>query len=76
MFPKNKKANLTLREEEVFRDAAKILANVGSNAINLLITNGEWIEIDYEQHQKDASERSASVGSSGDKGASQGRRNR
>jgi hypothetical protein len=76
IFPKSRKANLSSHEETVFRDAAKVLANVGDEHITVLIDTGEWIEIDYDKHQKDISERSASISPSGHEGPPQGRRNR
>jgi hypothetical protein len=76
IFPKSRKANLSSYEETVLRDAAKVLANIGDVHIPALIDTGEWIEIDYEKYQKDISERSASIGPSGDEGPPQGRRHR
>lgn len=76
IFPKNQKANLTPHEEETFRDAAKHLANIGDDAIEKLVSIGEWIRIDYEQNREGLPERSAQVGSPGDGGPPQGRRDR
>ena len=76
MFAKNAQANLTPTEEKTYREAAKVLAEFGGEHIKALISAGEWIEIDYDKHQKNVSERSASVRASGDEGPPQGRRNR
>jgi hypothetical protein len=56
MFPKNAQANLTSKEERTYREAAKVLSEIGGQHIATLISAGEWIEIDYENHQEDVSE--------------------
>ncbi|WP_425515142.1 type II toxin-antitoxin system RelE/ParE family toxin [Microvirga arsenatis] len=76
IFPKSRKANLSSYEKTVFRDAAKVLANLADVHIPALTNTGEWIEIDYEKYQKDLSERPASISPSGDEGPPQSRRNR
>ncbi|MBZ6078960.1 type II toxin-antitoxin system RelE/ParE family toxin [Microvirga puerhi] len=76
IFPKGRKANLTQREEKAFRDAAKSIAGLESHHVEALVSAGEWIEIEYEQPQKDISERSASISPSGDEGPPPSRRDR
>lgn len=56
IFEKSRKANLTPDEETTFRDAAKEIAALSENYIEALVGAGEWIEIDYDKHQKDVPE--------------------
>jgi hypothetical protein len=76
IFEKSGQANLTSHEAEAFREAAKEIVALKAEYIKALTNAGEWIELDYDKHQKDVSERSASVSPSGDEGPPQGRRNR
>lgn len=56
LFAKQAKADLTPVEEEVFREAAKHLAELSDMHVRLLVERGEWIEIEHESREEDLSE--------------------
>lgn len=52
LFAKNEKSSLSPSEESVFREAAKIIAALPMDKIAALVTAGEWIELNNEQHDE------------------------
>lgn len=52
LFAKNDKQNLTRKETEVYREAAKHLADLTSSQVNQLVQTKEWIKVENVQEQK------------------------
>ena len=46
LFAKNDQATLTPAEEEVYREAAKHIGQVGEQTVEALLAAGEWFEIE------------------------------
>jgi len=76
LFPKNAKGNLTRAEEDVYREAAKHVAELDDANVEALVEAKEWIEIEHGKDRTEVPERSASERPSGDEGARKGRRGR
>jgi hypothetical protein len=76
VFAKNAKENLSKRELEIYRDFAKELAQVTATQVEELVKRKKWVKIDYEQHCKNLSKRTASIAASRGEGSSRGRRDR
>jgi hypothetical protein len=53
LFAKNDKANLTGPELAAYREFAKQLSDLGADHIKRLVDEGKWIEIEYEDDEKE-----------------------
>jgi len=53
LFAKNDKANLTGPELAAYRKFAKQLSDLGADHIKRLVDEGKWIEIEYEDDEKE-----------------------
>ncbi|MCJ2060888.1 type II toxin-antitoxin system RelE/ParE family toxin [Methylobacterium sp. J-048] len=53
MFAKNRKANLTKREQDAFRDYAEQLAQHTEEYFSRLVAERGWRRIDDEQREED-----------------------
>ena len=56
VFPKNRQANLTDKEEQTYRLAAKTVAGLRDGFITALVRDGEWIEVDDDHDQQELPE--------------------
>lgn len=52
LFAKNVRQNLTGKETEVYREAAKRLADLTSSQVDQLVQAKEWIKVENVQEQK------------------------
>src|SRR5271169_6383128 len=68
-FAKKDRSDLSADEKRIYRDAAKLFANLQPDAIDALVAQGKWFEIDYVQYQTQISERSASLAPPGNEGS-------
>jgi hypothetical protein len=76
MFAKSDQSDLTAAEKKVYRAAAASFAALADSAIEKLVVQMKWIEIDYENYRKEVSERSAPIAPSGHGGPPLRRRDR
>jgi hypothetical protein len=74
LFAKSEQDNLSAAEQDAYRRFAAELAGLNDQIIGVLVRERKWIEIDYEGHQKEISERAAEVPASGSGGPARGRR--